>query len=308
MKNERLTGRYHLKFLLILIITLVGASISLADSMKLIREKSFQVKDWQNLYTKASGADVKVESWDKQEVYVKIFANHRAEEKMRFDIYQDGDVVKVIAEKKGNSFWNLWGGGISVRIEAFVPRNFNAHLESSGGDLSVANLTGGFKLYTSGGDVNTNNTDGKLHAETSGGDIKLNSHKGEMDISTSGGDIICHNVKGDVKGETSGGDIHIEVTDGKIDVSTSGGDIGIDYSGANQGIEASTSGGSITAKLPSDFKAKAHLETSGGDIDNNFSNSKSTHVKRSRVDAEFNGGGPTLNLETSGGDVEVNQK
>jgi hypothetical protein len=307
MKNEKLTGSYHVKFLLILIITLMAASISLADSLKLIKEKSFQVKDWQNLYTKASGADVKVESWDKQEVYVKIFANRRAEEKMKFDIFQDGDVVKVIAEKKG-SFWNFWGGNMSVRIEAFVPKNFNAHLESSGGDLSVSNLTGGFKLYTSGGDINTNNTNGKFHAETSGGDVKLNTHKGEMDLSTSGGDIICRNVKGDLKAETSGGDIEIEVTDGKIDVSTSGGNITINYTGANQGIEASTSGGSVKAKLPADLKAKAHLETSGGEIDNNFSNAKSMHVTHSRVDAEFNGGGPTLNLETSGGDVQVDQK
>ncbi len=307
MKNGKFNNSWHVKFLIIMIISLISATISFADSLRLIKEKTFQVKDWQNLYVKASGADVKVESWDKPEVYVKIFANKRAEDKMKFDIYQDNDVVKVIAEKKG-SFWNFWGGNMSVRIEAFVPKNFNTHLESSGGDLAVSNITGGFKLFTSGGDVNTNNLNGKLHVETSGGDIHLNSHKGEMDISTSGGDIICKNVRGDLKAKTSGGDIDIDLTDGKLDASTSGGDIQINYSGQNHGFEASTSGGSVKVKLPSDFKAKAHMETSGGEIDNNFGNSKSMHVSHSRVDAEFNGGGPTLNLETTGGDIQVDQK
>jgi DUF4097 and DUF4098 domain-containing protein YvlB len=147
-----------------------------------------------------------------------------------------------------------------------------------------------------------------LHVETSGGDIHLNSHKGDMDVSTSGGDIVCKNVKGDLKAETSGGDIDIDLTEGKLDVSISGGDISVNYNGANKGIEASTSGGSVKIKLPSDFKAKAHMETSGGEIDNNFSNSRSMHVTRTRVDAEFNGGGPTLNLETTGGDIEVDQR
>ena len=64
---------------IITVLFLIGitSSLSFADELRPIREKSFQMKDWQNVYVNASGADVKVESWDKQEVYVKIFANRR---------------------------------------------------------------------------------------------------------------------------------------------------------------------------------------------------------------------------------------
>lgn len=208
---------------------------------------------------------------------------------MNFDIYQDGEVVKVIAKKRG-SFLNWFGNSLSVRIEVMTPKNYNTHVETSGGDISAANLTGGFKLDTSGGDITLSNTNGKLKVETSGGDITLNKHKGDMNLSTSGGDI------------------KIDLSDGRLFAETSGGDIIINYSGLNKGIKAETSGGDIHVKLPAAFKAKVHLETSGGEISNNFSNSKSERVKRGEVDAEFNGGGDILKLETTGGDIIVDQK
>src|SRR5574340_531707 len=116
---------------IITVFLLIGitSSFALADEVRLIREKSFQMKDWQNVYVGTSGADVKVESWDKQEVYVKIFANRRAEEKMKFDLYQEGEVVKVIAKRKG-SFFNWFGSGLRIRIEIMTPKNYNAHVET----------------------------------------------------------------------------------------------------------------------------------------------------------------------------------
>jgi Putative adhesin len=296
-----------IRFSLILFLFVLGAGITSADGLKLIKEQTFSVKDWENVYVNSSGSNVKIESWDKSEAYIKIFGNRNAEEKMKFTIEQKDKVIEVIAKKR-NSLFNWFGSNISTRIEIFVPRNFNAHVETSGGDISVTNLVGGFKLFTSGGDITLNKTYGKLKAETSGGNIKLTDHTGEMNISTSGGEIICRESKGDLSASTSGGDVKIDMSDGKINTSTSGGDITIVYSGENKGIDASTSGGSIRAKLPAGLKAKVHLETSGGGITNNFPNSKSEHVSHGRLDAEYNGGGPMLKLETSGGDVIVDVK
>lgn len=278
-----------------------------AEGLRVLKEKTFQMKDYQNLYVDVSGADVKVENWEKQEVFVKISGNEKAASKLKYDLFQEGDVVRVIIKKK-DSFWNWFGSNIKVKVEAFVPSKYNTHVETSGGDITVKGITGGFKFGTSGGDINLKNLNGKVNAETSGGDIQLFEHIGSMYLSTSGGDIICKNVIGDVKAETSGGDINVDQTDGRLFAETSGGDIVILYSGDNKGIEASTSGGDITAKLPANFKAKVHLETSGGSVESNFDNAKTTKVKRSELDAVYNGGGPVLKLETSGGDVSVHQK
>ena len=298
------------KLILILALTILATSFSFGKELKTIQEKTFSVKDWENLYVNAESADIIVTSWDKQEVYVKVSANQKAEEHLKLKIEKENDAVVVVAKlKNSHSFFNWFGNNnMSLRIEVTVPRKYNADLETSGGNLKLSDLTGGFKLNTSGGNINLNDNNGKLHAETSGGNIKLVNHKGEMDISTSGGNIDCKSVTGDLKAETSGGNVDIELTNGKLYTETSGGDIHIDYTGINKGLEASTSGGTVKVKLPSDFKAKAHLETSGGTVRNHFSNVKDFKVTESEVDCELNGGGNVLRLETSGGDVIVEQK
>ena len=298
------------KLILILALIIIATSISFGRELRTIQEKTFSVKDWENLYVNAEGADIIVTSWDKQEVYVKVSANQKAEEHLKLKIEKENDAVVVVAKLKiSHSFFNWFSNNnMSLRIEVTVPRKYNADLETSGGNLKLSDLTGGFKLNTSGGNINLNDNNGKLHAETSGGNIKLVNHKGEMDISTSGGNIDCKSVTGDLKAETSGGNVDIEITNGKLYTETSGGNIYVDYTGINKGLEASTSGGTVKVKLPSDFKAKAHLETGGGTVRNHFSNVKDFKVTESEVDCELNGGGNVLRLETSGGDVIVEQK
>jgi hypothetical protein len=301
------TDNMRLMAKLCCIMLICGASLSLAGDLKLLQEKSFTVKDWENVYVNASGADVKIQSWDKMETYVKVYGNQRAEEKLKISIEQDDGTVRVIIKKR-DSFFSWFGSSINVKVDIMVPRKHNAHVETSGGDISVTDLTGVFKLFTSGGDINTLNTNGKLKVETSGGDIKLNKHKGEMNMSTSGGDVVCKEVIGDLDASTSGGDVDLDVSDGMINARTSGGDVSIVYSGVNKGFKASTSGGEVRVKLPSNFQARAHLETSGGTIHNRFNNSRSTKVTHSREEAEFNGGGNNLTLTTSGGDISVEEK
>jgi hypothetical protein len=298
------------KILLILLIALFGSAFStniFADNLKLIKEKSISVKPNETLVIDASGADIKIDSWNKDEVYVKIFGNRKAEQKMEFTIERTGDGVEVIAKREGSWFFN-WGGGYSVRIEAMIPASFNNNVETSGGDILIQNVNGQFKLDTSGGDVDLKNTGGELKVRTSGGDIILLKHTGNSDVSTSGGDIHTKELTGDLIASTSGGDIRIEVNNGKISTKTSGGDIEIKYTGNNKGLYASTSGGDIKLFVPSTFQATVDFETSGGDIDCNFSNYKATKVTRSRLKGEFNGGGESVICKTTGGDIDINDK
>ncbi|NMB80998.1 MAG: DUF4097 domain-containing protein, partial [Ignavibacteria bacterium] len=223
------------KLLIILLIVLIStlfATNIFADNLKLIKEKSLNVKQGETLFIDASGADIKIDSCNKDEVYVKIFGNRKAEDKMKFKIEKTSDGVEVVAKKEGSWFFN-WGGGYSVRIEVMVPANFNNKIETSGGDILVQNVNGKLRLETSGGDVDLKNTNGELKINTSGGDITLNKHTGNSNVSTSGGDISSRELKGDLYASTSGGDINIEVNDGKVSAKTSGGDIEIKYYGDN---------------------------------------------------------------------------
>jgi len=287
------------------LIFFISSGIEAGD-LRVIREKTFSVKQGETLGVDVSGADVKIESRDVNEVYVKILGNRRAEDKMNFRIDQTSSGVEVEIKRKGSSWFN-WGGGISLRVEVTVPRTYNTDVNTSGGDINLSNVKGTHNLKTSGGDVELDNTNGRLYVKTSGGDIILNSHTGESELTTSGGDIVTRKQLGDIKASTSGGNVELETQNGKVSAKTSGGSIKINYTGTYKGIKATTSGGGIRINVPKDIKATVQLATSGGSIDCDFSNSRANKVTRSKYEAEFNGGGEELYAKTSGGSIYLKE-
>ncbi len=304
---KELRNKLAVIFFLIIVSFLVMNIAVRAEEKRIIKEKSFSVNQGETISVETSGADVKIKSWDKNEVYVKILGNKRAEEKMNFIIEKSGNEVRVISKRKTGSFFNFWGG-FNLRIEAFVPQIFNVNIETSGGDIDADNLNGIFNLTSSGGDIKLNNLNGELTAKTSGGDINLVNSSGKLNVTTSGGNIECKSVSGKISVNTSGGDIIIQAKNGEIDAATSGGDIKISLENNFNGIKANTSGGDIVLELPSNSNASVILETFGGEIDCEFSNIKTKKLTKHKLIAELNNGGEKLEAKTSGGDIILREK
>jgi DUF4097 and DUF4098 domain-containing protein YvlB len=293
--------------MIIIIIGLVLSSKLFADDLKVLHEKSFPIQAGKTLKVDVSTGDIKVTSWEKEEVYVKISGNKKAEEKVNFSFSSDDEGVSVYGKREGG-FWGWFSGNIRLKLEIFVPSNFNIKMKTSGGDMYLSKIVGDIKLSTSGGDLNIKESEGNMHVTTSGGDITLNSVKGKFQLTTSGGDIKAVKFEGSFKGSTSGGDIELKSSYSKIEASTSGGDIKLEYTGDNQGIQLSTSGGDIDVYVPSDFNAKADLKTSGGDISCNLPTNNVVKISSSKYEADLNNGGNVLICKTSGGDIKVKKR
>jgi len=165
-----------------------------AQNLKLLKEKSFNIQPGKILHVNFAGGDIKVTSWDKNEVNVKIFGNSQAEKKVEFEISETENGVVVKAKQENSSFIFNFFNSINMKAVIKVPDNFKLDLISSGGDIY---------LYVKNGEVN---------AKSSGGDISLyyfGINKGIV-IFTSGGDInleVPQNIKADVLLRSSGGDI-----------------------------------------------------------------------------------------------------
>lgn len=312
MANNKLFTGTILSILLILLFSLISFGCSYTNydvsDLKVIHEKTFNTAPGKSLTLKAYSGDVFITTSDEPTVYVRILGNSRAKEKVQFKFENTDDGVSITTERPGG--WNFFsfGKGIKLRFEIRLPRNYNAEISSSGGDISIKDLDGTKDLKSSGGDISLENSTGSLYVSTSGGDIQLNNISGEENLKTSGGDITSTGFKGNLTASTSGGDISLNGSDGKIDAGTSGGQIKLIYQGDNLGISLSSSGGDISVKLPADFNAHADLHASGGSISCGFKTSNVTKVSSSNYEADFNNGGSTLYVKTSGGDIDISQQ
>lgn len=93
---------------------------------------------------------------------------------------------------------------------------------------------------------------------------------------------------------------------GPLDAKTSGGGITASFpEGIDDDTRLKTSGGSITARLPEGDRFYLDAHTSGGSVRTEFPILMKGEIKRNQAAGPVNGGGPTLELKTSGGGINI---
>ncbi|MBI5470825.1 MAG: DUF4097 family beta strand repeat protein [Ignavibacteriae bacterium] len=250
--------------------------------------KTFTVAKNGTLDVSVNGGDIRIQTWDKNEVNVR-YDPEDYEEDSDLKIRQQGNTIYV----NDNGSWGA--GGL---FEISVPVQFNLKLqtsygdlivrgkligniygETSGGDIRLADVDGAVDGRTSGGDIRAGKITGTTSLTTSGGDIEIASSQDELDVKTSGGninvgdvgkalrartaggDIVIGNVGGEANASTAGGNVRVGKVSGRVTLSTAGGDI--ELSGGNGSIKASTSGGNVSL---TNISGLVSASTSGGDI------------------------------------------
>ena len=317
---------------------------AISADAKIIRqvEKTFAVQPGGLLKTSTQGGDIEVRTADTTEVKVParqtIHAATDAKadellEKLELTMEQRGNDVILDAKYEEKRFrWSMNWPPVQVDFVVTVPKSFNADLRTaaseaqgkadaglfkatinldlrtSGGDITVGDLQGNVKAHTSGGDLKFARIGGELNGSTSGGDIDLTESAARAKLTTSGGDITIERANGPTEVSTSGGDIRIRSVRELISASTSGGDIHAEIDGTlTRDTVLSTSGGNVKLKLLKEFGFRLDASTSGGDIDATGLTIKLDRGgnRKSRLVGDVNGGGPTLKLRSSGGDIDV---
>lgn len=322
------------------------------DDSKLYLTKTFKASSVKNVDVNTSGGGITVMGGATSEAKVEVYINGNGRgslsdseieerlEKYDLNVRMDGNTLVCEAERKNKSgSWN-WKNSLNISFKVYVPTKVATNLNTSGGGIKMANLSGDLKFRTSGGGLKLEDLRGEINGSTSGGGIKMincddmvkvrtsgggiiaTDCDGEIDVSTSGGGIKLFNLNGNVEASTSGGGVIVEDFSGDLNTSTSGG--GIKMDGMNGNVKASTSGGSISASFERPGKYIS-LSTSAGNIDidvpsgkgydldlsgnrvrmassSNFNGSK----KDDRIQGSLNGGGTVIKARANSGSVSLN--
>jgi hypothetical protein len=271
------------------------------------------------------GADDKVVI----EAFRKIDFGDEAKEKEYFAaapvaISQDGNVVTVRAHHtKSKEFCSFGHSEMDGRYTIRLPKRFETDLHTEGGDVSAGEIAGNAIVKTSGGKLVFKHLEGTLTANTSGGLIEVEDCRGPIGIETSGGDITVADGTGTLNAKTSGGRIDVRNFSGDTEVRTSGGNLSLQRITGR--IIGKTSGGSIRASIPDAVVGDVRLETSAGNIDVSLPATatvdidasasvgeifsllplETSDVDREHLRGKMNGGGKSVKLETSAGNITL---
>jgi DUF4097 and DUF4098 domain-containing protein YvlB len=173
---------------------------------------------------------------------------------------------------------------ITIDYEISAPRSVALNLRSGSGDIEVDNLGRFLKAQTGSGSVRAHGVGGPAELQTGSGDVDLEE-----------------NAPGEVKAQTGSGSIRIHGLEGALTARTGSGDIQADGSITGESRLQSGSG-SVRVHLGQSSHLNVEASTGSGSIRIAGASSSEHH----HLDAPFHGGGPTLEVHTGSGDIDVN--
>lgn len=261
----------------------------------------------------------------------------RLSEDYNLNVTVDNNSVTAVARQKNRNM--NWKKALNISFRVFVPGKVSTDLSTSGGSISLNDLSGAQNFSTSGGSLHVKNLSGSIRGRTSGGSIHLDNSNDEIDLQTSGGSIEASNCTGNITLETSGGTLKLNNLKGKIRANTSGGNVkaesisgelishtsggNIDLQRLSCSLETSTSGGNIDVSVK-EFGKYLTISNSGGNIDLEIPGNKGVELRLAankiktddlhnfngragddEVKGTLNGGGVPVTVSTSSGRIHL---
>lgn len=131
----------------------------------------------------------------------------------------------------------------------------------------------------------------ELKLESVNGGVSVNDMAGAVDLETVNGGIKARGLSGSADVETVNGGINVEFTEA----------LALDK------MKFETVNGGVKVGLPGDAAFHLNVSTVNGGIGCDFELSGDAVKKRRHLDADINGGGPTIRIDTVNGGVNVSK-
>jgi len=312
--------------------------------------KSFSNETIKNAEVQTSGGSITITGVAAAEarVEVYVYSNNNNQSNLSKDEVQQRlnqlyDLTinvtngKLTAIAKSKEQIRDWKKALNISFKVFVPKEISSELSTSGGSISLVNLSGNQDFSTSGGSLHINNLSGKINGRTSGGSIDLENSKNDIELTTSGGSIEAKNCEGKLRLSTSGGSLNLKDLKGDIMATTSGGSVNgktisgelvthtsggsIHLTDISSSLEASTSAGSITVSMK-ELGKYIKIKNSGGNVDLELPKNKGIDLELSgsriktdhmenftgkiqddEIDGKLNGGGVPVTIKAGSGKI-----
>ena len=204
---------------------------------------------------------------------------------------------------------------------AAITGNVQVHSNHRRRDVNVRSVTGDVSIDGNGDEVTlsditgaaTVNGDfyGGAHLQHIGSAVTYHSSRTELsfgrlngELEIDGNDLTASEAAGPMLVTTRSRNISLDRVTGDIKVVNNHGDVNLHVAPPTGAITVDNQNGNVSVTLPNKAKFTLSAETSDGDTHSEFDGSQ-THGGRGMLSGAINGGGPSIRLNTSHGDINV---
>lgn len=200
-------------------------------------------------------------------------------------------------------------GGIEVSGEDRDDVKIEARVEAwAGSESDARNILKQVVIETSGDSIRDSGPHAFLGNSGYGVNYRIRVPRPlAVDLKSNNGGIDIAHLEGEIRFDTTNGGVGLNDLAGDVRGSTVNGGLDITLSGKSwrgQGLNADTTNGGVTLKIPEHYSAHLETGTVNGGISVNFPITIQGDIKN-RLSTNLGSGGPTIHAETTNGGVQI---
>ncbi len=172
------------KFLFFLVLASPVYLASAQDSKTPYLTKSLASDNIKTVFVNTSGGSISVKGGEEPRIEVYVVGNNgqnlskeeiakRLQEDYSLTITVNSGELHATAKQRHNI--SIWRKSLSIGFKVYVNKATETNLNTSGGSISIANLTGNQNFETSGGSLSISVVIGIIKVYTSGGSINVSN-------------------------------------------------------------------------------------------------------------------------------------
>ena len=273
-------------------------------------DRTLQVSGAVSLDVTTGSGDITIKAGSSNQVVVHgtihennwFFSNENAVHQVESNppIQQSGNSIRI-----GYNLPDDVKRHVAIDYEITVPASTAVEAHSGSGNVDVTGVSSGVQAQTGSGDIRLRDLGGRQHAHTGSGNIRAENVSAPFDAQTGSGDIeSALTGSGDVDVHTGSGTIHVRGIKGGVHARTGSGDIEADGSVAGP-WQLHSGSGNIRLAVGSNSGFNVDLHTSSGSIHSELPITVQGSMGGHELRGTVHGGGPTIEVSTSSGDVEI---
>jgi len=203
-----------------------------------------------------------------------------------------------------------------------ITGDVQASVNDDNATLTLQNITGGVTIEGHSGDIDISDVSGAVHLqgeffgdthlEHVGGQVRFETNRtlftaGRLDdeLSVEKSSLDADELLGPVVLKTSDKNITLDRVQGDVDVTDSNGSVDVTHAPPLGVVEIQNHHGSVDVGLPGSAGFVLNAQTRNGDMENDFGLTTQDQGETHSLRGTVAGGGPTVTIETTDGDVTV---
>lgn len=261
-------------------------------------ERRFPADDGVELVLRTFDGSIDVESWDADEVVVRIErggADGAEAEALEVRAEHQGNRILIEAPQPESGDVVRVGPGRSVAYFVRTPRRTTLDAQTGDGAIDAVALEGDVTLNTGDGSVRADRITGRIRVRTGDGAVSVRDADGTVDAGSGDGSI-------DVSGRLES--VLVRSGDGAVDVDARDGSV------AKDDWSITTGDGAIRLALPSALNALVEADSADGGVRANWEGEDlpPEDGERRSFRGRLGAGGPVIRLRSGDGAIDISRR